>query len=92
MDTVGAWPSFAAETAGQSEAIATNLTKTQGRFSEGSRPSFWRQVTGFQTYRNSLEELSFRAGVCGVIISDSQCSSFKCEILLRPIAQSLNYE
>jgi len=27
VDTVGAWPSFAAETAGQSEAIATNLTK-----------------------------------------------------------------
>jgi len=27
VDTVGAWPSFAAETAGQSEAIASNLTK-----------------------------------------------------------------
>jgi len=27
VDTVGAWPSFAAESAGQSEAIATNLTK-----------------------------------------------------------------
>ena len=26
VDTVGAWPSFAAEEAGQSEAIATNLT------------------------------------------------------------------
>mmetsp|Transcript_68620 Transcript_68620/g.160845 ORF Transcript_68620/g.160845 Transcript_68620/m.160845 type:complete len:1266 (+) Transcript_68620:64-3861(+) len=30
VDTVGAWPSFAAETAGQSEAIATNLTKMGG--------------------------------------------------------------
>jgi acetyl-CoA carboxylase carboxyl transferase alpha subunit len=30
VDTVGAWPSFAAETAGQSEAIATNLTVMAG--------------------------------------------------------------
>ena len=30
VDTVGAWPSFAAEMAGQSEAIATNLTKMGG--------------------------------------------------------------
>ena len=30
VDTVGAWPSFAAETAGQSEAIAANLTKMGG--------------------------------------------------------------
>merc|ERR1719240_1754591 len=30
VDTVGAWPSFVAETAGQSEAIATNLTTMAG--------------------------------------------------------------
>jgi acetyl-CoA carboxylase carboxyl transferase alpha subunit len=30
VDTVGAWPSFDAETAGQSEAIATNLTAMAG--------------------------------------------------------------
>jgi len=30
IDTVGAWPSFTAETAGQSEAIATNLTTMAG--------------------------------------------------------------
>merc|ERR1719446_1826958 len=30
VDTVGAWPSFDAEISGQSEAIATNLTKMAG--------------------------------------------------------------
>jgi acetyl-CoA carboxylase carboxyl transferase alpha subunit len=30
IDTVGAWPTFASEASGQSEAIATNLTKMAG--------------------------------------------------------------
>ena len=45
MDTVGAWPSFAAETAGQSEAIATNLTKTQGcNLGSADRPCWNRAL------------------------------------------------
>merc|ERR1719313_2073147 len=40
VDTVGAWPSFDAETAGQSEAIATNLTAMAGLKVTTGSPNF----------------------------------------------------